>query len=32
VPSFGRRPAARAAESAFDDQMIQELRSLGYIN
>lgn len=32
VPSFGRRAASPAAESAFDDQMIQELRSLGYIN
>jgi Type I phosphodiesterase / nucleotide pyrophosphatase len=32
VSSFGRRPAAGVTESAFDDQMIQELRSLGYIN
>jgi hypothetical protein len=31
VASLGRRSAARAADSAFDEQMIEELRSLGYI-
>jgi hypothetical protein len=31
VDSYGRRRAARAAESAFDRDMLEELRSLGYI-
>jgi hypothetical protein len=31
VPSYGRRPPARAAESAFDRDMLEELKSLGYI-
>jgi hypothetical protein len=31
VASLGRRSSARAADSAFDEQMIEELRSLGYI-
>jgi hypothetical protein len=31
VESYGRRPAARPAQSAFDPQMLEELRSLGYI-
>jgi hypothetical protein len=31
VPSYGRPPAARPADSAFDRQMLEELRSLGYI-
>jgi hypothetical protein len=31
VSSLGRRPTARAAESAFDREMLEELRSLGYI-
>jgi hypothetical protein len=31
VASLGRRPAARAAESPFDREMLEELRSLGYI-
>lgn len=31
VASYGRRPPARAAESAFDRDMLEELRSLGYI-
>jgi hypothetical protein len=31
VASLGRRSTARAADSAFDEQMIEELRSLGYI-
>ncbi len=29
--SYGRRPPARAAESAFDNEVMEELRSLGYI-
>jgi len=29
--SYGRRPPARAAESAFDNEVLEELRSLGYI-
>lgn len=31
VPSYGRRPPARPAESAFDGDMLEELRSLGYV-
>lgn len=31
VDGYGRRPATAPAESAFDKQMIEELRSLGYI-
>jgi hypothetical protein len=31
VASYGRRPALRPAESAFDRDMLEELRSLGYI-
>jgi Type I phosphodiesterase / nucleotide pyrophosphatase len=31
VASYGRRPLARAAESGFDRDVLEELRSLGYI-
>jgi len=31
VASYGRRPRARAAASSFDRDVIQELKSLGYI-
>ncbi len=31
VASLGRRPTVRATESAFDREMLEELRSLGYI-
>jgi hypothetical protein len=31
VDTYGRRRAARPAESAFDRDMLEELRSLGYI-
>jgi hypothetical protein len=31
VASLGRRPTERATESAFDREMLEELRSLGYI-
>jgi hypothetical protein len=31
VDSYGRRPAARAAESRFDRDVLEQLRSLGYI-
>jgi hypothetical protein len=31
VASFGRRPPTRHAESAFDRDMLEELKSLGYI-
>jgi len=31
VASYGRRPRARHAESAFDRDVLEELRSLGYI-
>lgn len=31
VDSYGRRPAARAAESAFDQDVLEQLKSLGYI-
>lgn len=31
VASYGRRGAARAAESAFDSEVLEELRALGYI-
>jgi hypothetical protein len=31
VASYGRRPRARATASSFDRDVIQELRSLGYI-
>lgn len=31
VDSYGRRPAARAAQSDFDEDVLEQLRSLGYI-
>ena len=31
VASYGRRPQARSAESAFDRDMLEELKALGYI-
>jgi len=31
VDSYGRRPALRAAPSDFDAQVLEELRSLGYV-
>jgi Type I phosphodiesterase / nucleotide pyrophosphatase len=31
VPSFGPRARGRARESRFDEQMLEELRSLGYV-
>ena len=31
VDSYGRRPPAPAAESAFDRDVLEELKSLGYI-
>lgn len=31
VPSYGRRAPPRPAESAFDHEMLEELRSLGYV-
>ena len=31
VDSYGRRPPGRPAESAFDREMLEELRSLGYV-
>jgi hypothetical protein len=31
VDSYGRRPPTRPAESAFDRDMLEELRSLGYV-
>ena len=31
VESYGRRPPGRPAESAFDREMLEELRSLGYV-
>jgi hypothetical protein len=31
VASYGRRPPGRPAESSFDRDMLEELRSLGYI-
>lgn len=31
VPSYGRRATSRPAESAFDREMLEELKSLGYI-
>ena len=31
VPSYGQRKPARPTESAFDREMLEELRSLGYI-
>jgi hypothetical protein len=31
VSSYGRRPQTRATESAFDRDMLEELRALGYI-
>jgi hypothetical protein len=31
VPAYGRRAAARPTESAFDREMLEELKSLGYI-
>ena len=32
VASYGRRPQARSAESAFDRDMLEELKALGYIH
>ena len=32
VARYGRRAPARAAESAFDRDMLEELKALGYIN
>jgi hypothetical protein len=31
VDSYGRRPVARAAGSDFDQDVIEQLKSLGYI-
>lgn len=31
VPTYGRRPTARQAESAFDEEMLEQLKSLGYV-
>ena len=31
VASYGRRPQAKNAESAFDRDMLEELKALGYI-
>ena len=31
VASYGRRPPGRPTESAFDRDMLEELRSLGYV-
>ena len=31
VDSYGRRPPARAADSSFDRDVLEELKSLGYI-
>jgi hypothetical protein len=31
VDSYGSRPPARAADSAFDQEVLEQLRSLGYI-
>ena len=31
VDSYGRRPPSRAADSAFDRDVLEELKSLGYI-
>jgi hypothetical protein len=31
VDGYGRRPSVAPAESSFDEQMLEELRSLGYI-
>ena len=31
VATYGRPPAGRARDSAFDREMLEELRSLGYI-
>ena len=31
VASYGRRPQGRSAESAFDRDMLEELKALGYI-
>jgi hypothetical protein len=32
VASYGRRPLGRSTESAFDRDMLEELKALGYIN
>ena len=32
VDSYGTRTASRPAESRFDEAMLEELRSLGYIH
>ena len=31
VDSYGRRPTTRSAESAFDKDVLEQLKSLGYI-
>ena len=31
VDTYGRRPKAQAAESAFDRDVLEELKALGYI-
>jgi len=31
VASYGQRPPSRAADSAFDQDVLEQLRSLGYI-
>jgi hypothetical protein len=31
VATYGRPPSARAADSSFDRQMVEELKSLGYV-
>ncbi|HEX9189678.1 MAG TPA: alkaline phosphatase family protein [Vicinamibacteria bacterium] len=31
VDSYGRRPAARPAQSDFDEQVLEQLKSLGYV-
>jgi arylsulfatase A-like enzyme len=31
VDSYGRRPTSRPSESAFDQDVLEQLRSLGYI-
>jgi arylsulfatase A-like enzyme len=31
VDSYGRRPPSRAAQSDFDQDVLEQLRSLGYI-
>jgi hypothetical protein len=31
VPTYGQRPAARQAGSAFDEEMLEQLKALGYV-